>query len=171
MSTEKTRTTKQVRRPWWVAPGVGAVLGAGIIAIAAQGSLAAGHVALPSGPRLSPVPVAPAPVATTVPTGDGTVVAPVHAVVTQSAPSESSTGTAYHAGTSTSSAHPGSSTGGATATANEPGGDPTPPPATGASGDGPTANAEASSTATTPPRSPPTSTTTTTRPEREPGDG
>ncbi len=93
MPKDEAMMTRPTRRPWWVGPGVGAVLGAVAIAVAAQGSLAGGRVQLPAGPSLSstgasrsvgPVPQATAATPPEAESTDGTVVAPVHPVVTQS---------------------------------------------------------------------------------------
>ena len=168
MPTDRPMTKKPTRRPWWVAPGIGAVLGAGLIAVAAQGSLGAGSVSLPTGPRLSPAVasasnVPSAPPTTTVPDGStvpggtavppqqvGTVVSPVHPVVTQSADADGAGGTASVAASSTSSASPPVTAGVVVAASVAP------------NGSGTTSTTTTTTSSTT--------TTTTTRPKREPGD-
>ncbi len=175
MPTDKPMTTGPTRRPWWVGPGVGAVLGALAIALAAQGSLAGGRVAMPAGPKLSsstaPAAPVPAPAPTEVPAADGTVVEPLHPVVTQSdssgtppgaATSASSGGEASSAGSpkapgSSAAESTGTATGDATATGSSGG--------SGGTGGGTTDTAEATTATTLHP-----STSTTTAPVPESGD-
>ena len=163
-------TTTQRRRPWWVGPGVGAVLGTAVIAVAAQGSLAAGHVVLPAGPHLRPTTVRMAAPAGVAPAQGGTVVAPVRPVVTQSSDS----------GSSGSASSPGQVSGGSsgsdTASSGSTGGavESTAPAVTqgATAGPGPVGSdaTEGSATPSTngPPK--PQTTTTTTTSAREPGD-
>jgi hypothetical protein len=171
MPTDKPMTTGPARRPWWVGPGVGAVLGALAIALAAQGSLAGGRVAMPAGPKLSSstasaAPV-PAPAPTEVPAADGTVVEPFHPVVTQSDSSGTPPGaaTAASSGGETSSAGspkaPGSSAAEPTRTATGDAG--ASGTSGGSGGTGGTADTAEATTATT--LHPSTSTTTAPVPE------
>ena len=88
MPTDDPKMDRPTRRPWWVGPGIGAVLGAIVIAIAAQGSQAGSPVALPTGPNLAPSTAAAIPggvpvhASGDVSTQDGTIVVPLHQVVT-----------------------------------------------------------------------------------------
>lgn len=158
MPTDSPMTKKPTRRPWWVAPGVGALLGAAIIAVAAQGSLAAGRVALPAGPRLAPEVVAAVPVATNTTDPSATVVTPVRPVVTQTV---TDTGSGWYSGSGSGQSPTGAGSVGI-------GGTPTPVtggsagPAVGSAGVATTETTEAGPTTTV---FPPTTTTTTTRPE------
>ncbi len=158
MPTVKPMTRMRTRRPWWVAPGLGALLGAGIIAVAAQGSLAGGHVVLPVGPRLAPAVGTPATVGTR-PAPAVTVVAPVHAVVTEAASSAAASTSSSGGGASTSG-EGGAAVPQLPADANgatEPSASPV----------GGTTDTTEAGTITTPPTP---LTTTTTSPGHEPGD-
>ena len=165
MPTDSPMTTKPTRRPWWVAPGVCALLGAGIIAVAAQGSLAGGRVALPAGPRLSPETVAAAPVATTTPVPTATVVTPVRPVVTQTAAAGGSAWSSGSGGSSTGSGSDGTGWRPGPATDGTP--EPAPDGAGASGGGGGTTETTEAVPTTTVPRPPPTTTTTTTEPERK----
>jgi hypothetical protein len=143
-----------------VAPGVGAVLGAALIAVAAQGSLAEGRVPLPAGPRLSPAVIIAQPVSTAAPAQPGTVVAPVHPVVTQSAATGGTTGvTGPTARAGTPPAVGPASWDGAATTSTESAGAP------GAMSEGPATSTTESPTTTTSTTSITTKTTPTTEPE------
>jgi len=158
--------------PWWVAPGAGALIGAVVIAVAAQGSLAGARVGLPVGPRLTSAAARarPAP-STTVLAGGSVIVAPVHPVVTQSVATGTESGSPSTPDPSTAS---GPSAGGRSAASSV-----ATPPAAGVapSSAGPTVGPSSSgvapvaptattrpSAATTTTRPPATTTTTTTDP-------
>gem|GEM_PF-1123353 len=195
MPTDERMNTNRAGRPWWVAPIVGAAFGAGIIAVAAQGSLAAGHVALPAGPRLTapataqhpaqdpilssgPSPTSTAPAPTVVTAGSGTVVDPVHPVVTQSAVQSGPSGAAAGAATvvsASSTASVSEVSGGTPAPAvpTSSGSAPASAGSTAGGSDGGTTQTTGpptSTTTTTTKPPPPPTTTTTTKPNREPGD-
>jgi len=161
MPTDGPKMTKPTRRPWWVAPGLGAVLGAAVIAVAAQGSLAAGPVELPTGPRLATSPVSPKRVSAVV-SHAATVVAPVHAVVTEATPAAAA-GTTFYG-----SSDAGGPSGSADA-AGIPAGSGSPAPAGPPGGTSDTTEVPTTSPETTTPTTPPT-TTTTTSTEHEPKD-
>jgi hypothetical protein len=161
MPPDTPMTKMRTGRPWWVGPGIGALVGAAVIAVVAHGSLAAGPVSLPAGPRLAPAALTRPSVPTPDTGPSATVVTPLRPVVSETSGGEGaggSSGVGYggvHASGGTESA-PSSGTP-ATAPAAEVGSTDAPAPESGATSPPPTAT-------------PVTTTTTTTTVEREPKD-
>lgn len=175
--THNPTTKRKSRRPWWVAPGLGALLGALAIALAAQGSLAGARVGLPGGPRLAISDGTPptTTASTPVPGVDDNVVTPVLPVVTQNVEPNSTSHAGSGGGTSgwsrTATSGSWTSTPGVPSGASGPDGGIGAVPTAGPGGTAPATTEDPGSTgipSTTTTTAP--STPTTTRPQREPGD-
>lgn len=167
----QTSTSRRSRRPWWVLPGSGALLGALAIALAAQSSLTGSPVAMPVGPRLPMTGMSVHRSGTTPPAVTDTVVAPNRPVVTE-------TGAIVPPATAWTAAQatPSGGTPADVAAAGSPAPTGSVRPATGDPGPTTTTTTEAAppttttSTTTTTTTTVPPTTTTTTRPKRERGD-